>query len=102
MWFSGGNNVIYEPMISPQLKLDIESISKQQLILKPQQKTVRFKGTRIIYSRDAQLKREFNTIKLRHLNRVYNILRERPDLNKNTKQYINHRYIDSLLNKYNV
>jgi len=86
-------------MMSSQLKQDIKNISKQQIILKKQQKTVKLRGTRVIHSRDARFKREYNQYKLRHLFIVYDKIRGIEP--HSTKKYVNKKYIASLLEKYN-
>ena len=81
------------------IRAEIKKLSNEQLILKPQRKTVKFTGTRTTPAWSATDTALENRFQLRHLYIVYAILKgvERPEV---TKKEVFKSLIDRYITEY--
>jgi hypothetical protein len=82
-------------MKNSKLKQDIKVLAQEQVVLKPQRKTERFSGTRVVGPYFAVQKSMENKEKLRHLYVAYNILR-----GKEVVPFVKREFHQSLVDKY--
>lgn len=82
-------------MRNSKIALEIKRLAAEQMILKPQRKTVKFSGERTLNSYDAVAKADENKQKLRHLYVAYNVLRC-----KEVIPFTKREFIQSLVDKY--
>lgn len=82
-------------------KETIKHLAAEQRNLKPQRKTVHFKGGRTIDSWEAKELVEKNKFTLRHMYIAYHKLRK-PDvkMEKPKRAYVDQRYVDKLILQY--
>lgn len=86
-------------MKNSQIKKDIKVLANEQMVLKPQRKTILFSGTRTIEPYQAVQKAEENKQKLRHLYVAYNVLRGK-DVVPFTKRDFQKSLVDKYVEQY--
>lgn len=82
-------------MKNTKIREDIKVLANEQLVLKPQRKTINFSGTRTVEAGQAVQKADENKQKLRHLYVAYNVLR-----GKESQPFTKREFIQSLVDKY--
>lgn len=83
------------------IKDEIKRFAQEQVLYKPQRKTIRFKGERICSPEEAAAKVAYNRRHLRHLHIAYAILRGKEPVLPTKKPYYKF-YVEQLIEKYTV
>ena len=83
------------------IKTEIVNLSKEQISLKEQRKTIKFTGTRTVQPDVASYKVMNNKTKLRHLFETYAILKGK-ERQVCTKKEISQPLVDKLVLEYQV
>ena len=82
-------------MKNSKIAVVIKELAAEQMVLKPQRKTIMFSGTRTVAPHVAVQKVDENKQKLRHLYVAYNILRS-----KEVVVFTKREFQQSLVDKY--
>lgn len=83
------------------IKEAIKDLSQQQKELKPQRKTVHFKGTRTVEPGDATYKVDSNRYRLRHMFIAYAILKGKEPIYPKKAEW-SQSVVDNLVKNYTV